>query len=226
MLVCWAGGVASRRYLGLMRHLLEPLTRPIPPANSARTEVALERESCGSRATRQGTRTGGLVRHSSSPLGRDARKGCSLQRGSATGSCRETAQSPGARCLDCTCRQQSALRRRRARGALEGQVRRARCAVELSPGCAPRCGTTAHLGGRPYEACDGALQLEAPDSAGTKVLPGHREGRVAIGCPARRRGGAPSEKESESAKPAVRLEGADEPFSLASVGRCRAGAQA
>lgn len=225
MLICWAGGVASRRYLGLMRHLLEPLTRPLTPANSARIEVALERESCGSRATRQGPRTGGLVRQSSSSLGRDARKGGSPPRRSAAGSCRKTAHSSGARCLDCTCRQPCALRRCRARRALEGQIRHTRCADELSQGCAPRCRPTAPLGGRAREACHGALQLEAPDATGTKVLRGHREGRVAIGCPERRSGGAPSEDECKAAEPAVPLEGADESLSLASVGRCRAGAR-
>lgn len=225
MLICWAGEVASRRYLGLMRHLLEPLNRPIPPANSARTEVALERESCCSRATWQGPRTGRIVRQSSSSLRRAACKGSSPQRGSATGCRRKTAHSSGARCLDCTCRQPRSLRLRWARSAVEGQIRHTRCADELSQGCAPRCRPTAPLGGRARETCHGALQLEAPDATGTKVLRGHREGRVAVGCSARRCGGAPPEDECKATEPAVPLEGADESLSLASVGRCRAGAR-
>lgn len=213
-------------YLGLMRHLLEPLTRPLPPANPARTEVALERESRRSRATRQGPRTGRVVRQSSSSLGRIACKGSFPQRGRGTGRCRKTAHSSGARCLDCACRQPCALRRCRARRALEGQVRHAGCPVELYPGGAPRCGTTAHLGGRAHESGHGALQPETPDSAGTKVLPRHREVGVAVGCSARRRGGAPSEDECKAAEPAVPLERADQPRVLASLGRCRAGARA
>lgn len=136
-----------------MRCLSERPTRNRPPANFSRTEVALERESCRSRAFRKGPGQGQVTRPHCSSLRGHAQKHRPPERRGAAGGCGKTAHSSRARCRHSTCGQSRSLRSCGVRRSLERQVRQTGNAVGLPQGNAAGLRARIDFGCRPHKTC-------------------------------------------------------------------------